>query len=146
MAVAVARHRTLRLRKWADGSDYGGSGAGGGASLNGFASGAGGKGGKGYARVRFVYNPMAAPVDTVESYVDLGNKTGAVTVDYRAGRWQKMTLTGNVTLTISNLPAGPIVGNMFLMLTQDATGGLDGDAPGWNQVATGRAAVLVRCS
>ena len=61
-------------------------------------------------------------LDAVESFVDLGNKTGAVTVNYTAGRWQKMTLTGNVTLTLSNLPAAPIVSTLFLMLTQDATG------------------------
>ena len=61
-------------------------------------------------------------LDSVESFADLGNRTGAVTVNYTAGRWQKMTLTGNVTLTLSNLPAAPTVSTLFLLLTQDATG------------------------
>ena len=67
--------------------------------------------------------PQGLPgLDSVESYVDLGNKTGAVTVNFNAGRWQRMTLIGNVTLTISNVPIAPIVGNLYLMVAQDATG------------------------
>ena len=42
---------------------------------------------------------MSQDLNTVENYVDLGNKTGAVTVDYNTARWQtKWILTGNITL------------------------------------------------
>lgn len=62
-------------------------------------------------------------LNAVESYVDLGNKTGALVVDYNAGRWQKMTLTGNVTsMTINNAPAAPLVSTLCLLVQQDATG------------------------
>jgi collagen triple helix repeat protein len=63
-------------------------------------------------------------LNSVESYIDLGNKTGSITLDYASGRWQKMTLTGNVTITaINNLPAAPIVSTLYLLIQQDATGG-----------------------
>jgi len=104
-------------------TSYGAGGGGGGASLNGFNSGKGGDGGPGYVRIRFVYNPSAAPVDNVESYVDLGDKAAGFTLDYKAGRWQKFRLTNSISINgINNLPTGPIVGTLFLMIQQDATG------------------------
>lgn len=67
--------------------------------------------------------PAGPPgLDSVESFVDLGDRTGAVTLNYAQARWQRMRLTGNVTLTLTNLPAGAIVGTLLLLVVQDATG------------------------
>lgn len=52
-----------------------------------------------------------------------GNVTGAVTVDIANGNMQSMTLTGNVTLTISNPAPTGNFGYLTLFITQDGTGG-----------------------
>jgi len=51
---------------------------------------------------------------------DNGNLTGAITIDMNKGTRQKGTLTGNVTITISNPSEGEA---LELFLLQDATGG-----------------------
>ena len=61
--------------------------------------------------------------DYSETSVSKGSVTGAVTIDVSAGNHQTMTLTGNVTLTISNPPPASTAGFLFLYITQDATGG-----------------------
>lgn len=54
---------------------------------------------------------------------DLGNISGAVSVDYRNGGYQYGTLTGNITsLTINNFPASGKVGSLILELKQDGSG------------------------
>lgn len=53
--------------------------------------------------------------------VNLGNRSGTVTLDLSAGNVQMMTLTGNVTLAA---PANAVVGGVYnLIVKQDATGG-----------------------
>lgn len=53
----------------------------------------------------------------------LGNKTGATTVDITLGNICTMTLTGNITLTISNPSPTSNYCYLILLITQDATGG-----------------------
>lgn len=61
--------------------------------------------------------------DVAEIAYDLGNISGAVTVDYTNGNYQYGTLTGNITsLTITNPPISGRVGFLTLELNQDATG------------------------
>ncbi len=50
-----------------------------------------------------------------------GNITGATVIDVALGSVQSATLTGNVTMTFSNMPAGPKW--IQLQLTQDGAGG-----------------------
>jgi cytoskeletal protein CcmA (bactofilin family) len=50
----------------------------------------------------------------------LGNITGSVTVDWNNGNAQRGVLTGNVTISFSNMIAGA---SYSLMLVQDGTGG-----------------------
>lgn len=61
----------------------------------------------------------AAGVDTVESYVDLGDHAGPVTINYAAGRWQRIRLTGNIIITVVGMPDPPVVSTLFLLLEQD---------------------------
>lgn len=51
--------------------------------------------------------------------VDNGNSGTAATIDWRLGNKQKITLTGNATLTFTN-PEGQC--NLILKIIQDATG------------------------
>lgn len=53
----------------------------------------------------------------------LGNVTGAVTADIELGNHHSMTLTGNVTLTVSNPSPTVNFCPLVLYVTQDATGG-----------------------
>lgn len=57
-----------------------------------------------------------------EALVDMGNITGAVNIDLSAGSAFKFTLTGNVTLTPINVPAGSLVVYFTCLAKQDATG------------------------
>jgi hypothetical protein len=52
-----------------------------------------------------------------------GNVTGAVVVNMTSGNHQTMTLTGAVTLSITNPPPVSARGFLFLSIKQDATGG-----------------------
>lgn len=52
-------------------------------------------------------------------YLDLGNVTGDVTIDASRGAVQAATLTGNVTLALTNLVDGA---PFILILTQDGVG------------------------
>lgn len=61
--------------------------------------------------------------DCASASYDLGNISGAVTVDYTNGSYQYGTLTGNITsLTINNPPPTGNVAYLTLELTQDGTG------------------------
>jgi hypothetical protein len=54
-----------------------------------------------------------------DTYTDVGNSGAAATFDLSTGRWQKLTLTGNATLTANN----PVAGVTYtLFLKQDAAG------------------------
>lgn len=53
----------------------------------------------------------------------LGNVTGAVTVDISLANVCTMTLTGNITLTLTNPAPTGNHGHFYLLITQDATGG-----------------------
>lgn len=58
-----------------------------------------------------------------EIFFDNGNQSAGVTVDYNNGNCQKITLTGNITITFTNFPgSGAYSGSMTLKLVQDATG------------------------
>lgn len=58
-----------------------------------------------------------------ETVYNLGNISGAVTVDYSNGHVQYGTLTGNITsLTVSNWPTSGKQGYLSLFLSQDGTG------------------------
>jgi len=62
--------------------------------------------------------------DVAEIAYNLGNISGAVTVDYTNGNYQYATVTGDITsLTITNPPASGRVGFLTLELNQDGTGG-----------------------
>lgn len=52
----------------------------------------------------------------------MGNQTGSVNLDWNSGNYQSMTLTGNVTLSLTNWPASGIGASMTLFCTQDGTG------------------------
>lgn len=55
---------------------------------------------------------------------DLGNVSGAVTIDLSLGQRFRMTLTGNVTsMAFSNLPAAGRFADIVLEIVQDGTGG-----------------------
>ncbi len=56
----------------------------------------------------------------VGAIFDNGNVTGTVTIDWSKGDTQKITLTGNTTLSFSNVTAGAY---LTLWVVQDATGG-----------------------
>jgi hypothetical protein len=56
-----------------------------------------------------------------ETLVDLGTRTGAVTIDLTTGSAFKMVLTGNVVITFTNAPANK-VSYASLRLTQDSSG------------------------
>lgn len=61
--------------------------------------------------------------DSSSNAYDLGNISGAVTVDYTNGHYQYGTLTGNITsLTVDNWPVTGNYGALVLSLTQDGTG------------------------
>lgn len=55
------------------------------------------------------------------AYVDKGNVSGAVTIDWTAGNYQRMRLTGNVTLTYTDPDDGDT--SLVLEIEQDGTGG-----------------------
>jgi len=58
-----------------------------------------------------------------EEVHNAGNISGAVTLDYANGHYQRAVVTGNITsLTVSNWPTGKGAW-MYLELAQDATGG-----------------------
>lgn len=62
-------------------------------------------------------------IDAQEDVYNLGNISGAVSVDYTNGHYQYGVLTGNVTgLTITNWPASGKAGWMTIELIQDGTG------------------------
>ena len=77
-----------------------------------------------------------------ETPFNLGNMTGAVTIDFANGNFQYGVLTGNVTFTISNAPASGKVGSMTLELAQDATGSRLVTFPASVKYAGGTAPVL----
>lgn len=54
---------------------------------------------------------------------DLGSITGSITVDLSSGHVFTATLTGDITLAWSGLPATGTMTDRVLILTQDATGG-----------------------
>lgn len=54
---------------------------------------------------------------------DLGSITGSITVDLSSAHVFTATLTGDVTLAWSGLPAAGTMTDRVLILTQDATGG-----------------------
>ena len=58
----------------------------------------------------------------LETFATNATATGAVTVDLANGNLHHLTLTGNVTLTLSGTAAS-VVCSLTLLLTQDATGG-----------------------
>jgi len=83
---------------------------------------------------------------------DNGNLTGAVTIDMKKGTRQKGTLTGNVTITISNPSEGEV---LELFLLQDATGGRtisfsttiiwqDDTTPTWTTTASKMNSIVLR--
>lgn len=55
--------------------------------------------------------------------VALGSVSGAVTIDLSAGQVFTLTLGGNATLSLTNLPANGTIVEAELCLLQDATGG-----------------------
>ncbi len=57
-----------------------------------------------------------------EKFNDAGNSGTALTVNLDNGSTQKITLTGNCTLSLSNPPASGKAYALTLMLYQDATG------------------------
>lgn len=62
--------------------------------------------------------------DISETVFDAGNKSGAVTFDYRDGGWQFCTVTGNIaSVAISNPPATGKSGTLKLEFIQDGAGG-----------------------
>lgn len=54
--------------------------------------------------------------------VDLGSLTGAVTIDLSAGGIFTATLTGDITIAYSHLPASGLAAEVVLLLTQDSAG------------------------
>jgi len=60
--------------------------------------------------------------DYSETLQTLSISTGAATWDVTAGNHAQITLTEDVTLTISNPPATGKLGGLFLFVTQAATG------------------------
>lgn len=54
---------------------------------------------------------------------NLGSITGSITIDLSSAHVFTATLTGNVTLAWSSLPAAGTMTDRVLILTQDATGG-----------------------
>lgn len=66
----------------------------------------------------------AAGVDGhILTVVALGSVSGAVAIDLSAGQVFTLTMTGNVTLSLTNLPAAGTIVEAELRLLQDATGG-----------------------
>ena len=62
--------------------------------------------------------------DTAIGFFDVGNVSGAVTISYTNGSWQRMTAVGGITsVVITNVPATGRVSRMWLQIHQDATGG-----------------------
>jgi hypothetical protein len=62
--------------------------------------------------------------DSTLEWVDSGNKTGSFTLDYRTAHVQKITLTGNATLTnITAWSPSGVDGRIEVHVMQDATGG-----------------------
>lgn len=59
---------------------------------------------------------------------DAGNSGTSKAIDWANGSVQKLTLTGNATITFSNATAG---GSYALVLVQDATGGRTVSLTGW---------------
>ncbi len=64
-------------------------------------------------------NVMAVPAQYYSARYDAGNSGTSKTLDWNNGNCQLLTLTGNVTLTLSNPAAG---GRYLLELLQDGTG------------------------
>jgi hypothetical protein len=54
---------------------------------------------------------------------DLGNVSGAVSIDLAASRNYRMTLVGNVTLSWTNVPAAGLIAEPLIEFVQDGTGG-----------------------
>lgn len=67
--------------------------------------------------------------DPLVAYFDAGNSGTALEIDWENGPVQKVTLTGNATITFVNPTAGrPYV----LVMEQDAIGGRTVSLTGWN--------------
>lgn len=60
--------------------------------------------------------------DYSEQTFGVGNSGTAVTINMANGNIQSLTLTGNVTLSVSNPAASGIASSLTLFLTQDSTG------------------------
>lgn len=73
---------------------------------------------------------------------DLGNITGATTVDLSLGSTFTASLTGNVTFTFTGYPAAGYIQDFELRLTQDATGGRTATWPASGKWPGGSAFVL----
>jgi len=56
-----------------------------------------------------------------ETYFDAGNSGAAITIDLANGNVQKLTLTANCTITLTN-PAAGAMRSLTLLVFQDATG------------------------
>jgi len=70
--------------------------------------------------------PLASPAFTgglTEQYYDAGNSGTAITIDPANGKYQKVTLTANTTITLAAVPAPTREAEIILQLVQDATGG-----------------------
>lgn len=63
---------------------------------------------------------------TLKAYTEtvnaLGNISGSNAVDWSLGNVASMTLTGNTTLTFSNVPASGPLSSLTMIIKQDATG------------------------
>ncbi len=69
-----------------------------------------------------VGNAVVTDIDTDQTAIyDAGNSTATKTIDWNNGKYQKLTLTDDVTLTFTP-PTGK-VGRLTLETIQDATGG-----------------------
>ena len=59
--------------------------------------------------------------DASEAFYDIGSSTGAVTVNYTNGHFQKITTTGSITLTFSNWPDSNQHGWVKLLISVAST-------------------------
>lgn len=83
--------------------------------------------------------PCGKPADSAFTEFDNGNSGTAKTIDWSISPRQKLTLTGNATLTESNLDVNP---KGLLRLIQDATGGRSVTWPAARKWQGGSAPIL----
>lgn len=66
--------------------------------------------------------------DPMVSYYDAGNSGVAIQIDWENGPVQKITMTGNCTITFVN----PTAGRPYVLVMEQTTGGHTASLTGWN--------------